>query len=137
VDDWRQWEQQFETALKDKFDLRVGAPLAADKSAFVDLADVTTSPGLASLDFVEAIDRPVWHCATNGEDVHWQTAEAMSVPYSRPDLEVLARVHALRLVEEGGKAGTVRVLGDAIDHRIALVLERWGFARMGGGEWCR
>ncbi len=134
VEGWRQWEQLFEATLKDRFGLRVGAARAAEPGMFIDLSDGALPVGSVP---AEVVPPPRWLSASNGEDVHWQTAEAMSVPYSRPDLQVLARVHALQLQDEGGAAGKVRVRGAKIDHRIVLVLRRWGFAEVGAGEWLR
>ena len=132
IDGWRQWEQLFAAALADTFWLRGGAAPAANRSAFVDLSD-----DIGGTDDARAgrpID-PLWNQPAPGEDVHWQTAEAASVPYSRPDLQVLARVHGLQVVDESGQG--VRVSGAAIDRRIATVLLRWGFTEAGAGAWRR
>jgi EH_Signature domain len=140
IDGWRRWEQMFEAALKDRFDIRPGALVSTDATAFVDLADPAMNPDPGATE-QGRIDEQRWHSASAGEDVHWQTAEAASVPYSRPDLEVLARVHSLRLVDETARGGRLRVRAGAtherIDERIARVLRRWGFQQAVGQEWCR
>lgn len=134
---WRQWEQSFEAALKDRFGIRVGAPVATDGSEFVDLSDGTRGMIPEPSDASGGIPGGAWHAASNGEDVHWQTAEAMSVPYSRTDLQVLARVHVLTLKEGVAGKDRVRVAPRGVDDRIARVLGRWGFTQAEDGDWCR
>lgn len=134
---WRRWEQMFEAALRDSFDIRPGVLTAAGSAPFVDLSDAAAgmAPDLGEpLGFV---DEPRWQSASAGEDVHWQTAEAASVPYSRPDLEVLTRVHSLRLEDETARTGKLWVRTDAADQRIARVLSRWGFEFVSGEGWYR
>jgi hypothetical protein len=78
-----------------------------------------------------------WHAASAGEDIHWLTAEAASVPYSRPDLEVLARVHSLQLDDQATRTGILWVRTGDSERRIARVLSRWGFAYVPGEGWSR
>jgi EH_Signature domain len=135
LDGWRQWEQMFDAALMKHFGIRVGAALPVSKASFVDLSDLQPAddPGVSGA----ATDEPRWHSASVGEDVHWLTAEAASVPYSRPDLEVLARVHALQLDDQASRSGMLWVRTDASDRRIARVLSGWGFAYAPGEGWSR
>lgn len=136
VDGWRQWEQSFEAALKDAFGLRFGSAPAAHRSAFVDLADGLIPDLPAPLD-AAVPTAPHWLHTSAGEDVHWHTAEAASVPYSRPNLEVLARVHRLTLGTDSEHAGSATVSGAALDHRITTVLLRWGFVETSACLWRR
>ena len=133
---WRQWEQMFEAALKEHFDIRPGAPnAAAGWSGHIDLSDALPvafdSAGTATA------EQLAWPSASAGEDVHWQTAEAASLPYSRPDLEVFARVHALPLDDQLRATGKLWVRAAADDRRIARVLTRWGFSHIAGAGWWR
>lgn len=132
---WRQWEQMFEAALSDQFGLRPGTAVSADPSSYVDLSGVTTGLALGSDAPDEATDEPRWQTASAGEDVHWLTAEAASVPYSRADLEVLARVHALRIDDQTTRTGRLWVRSDDTDPRIARVLRAWGFVHEPGEGW--
>jgi hypothetical protein len=135
LDGWRQWEQMFEAALKARFDIRPGLVARTPKTAFVDLSDMATAGPPA--DTAQADHEQRWHCASAGEDVHWQTAEAASVPYSRPDLEVFARVHSLRLDDQTTRTGKLWIRADANDRRIARVLTRWGFAYEAREGWAK
>jgi hypothetical protein len=131
---WRCWEQMFEDALQTRFDLRPGALRVAPAAAFVDLAD-PVEPLSAE---TAARREQRWHAPSAREDVHWQTAEAAIVPYSRPDLEVLARVHALRIEDDQMRSGRLWVRADdRVDARIAQVLQRWGFQHQRGEGWFR
>lgn len=134
---WRQWEQMFEAALRDRFDIRPGVLTPAGATPFVDLSDSAASLATDLGEPLGGVDEPHWQSASVGEDVHWQTAEAASVPYSRPDLEVLARVHSLRLEDETARTGKLWVRANAADRRIARVLGRWGFEYVSGEGWCR
>jgi hypothetical protein len=139
VNGWRQWEQSFAAALQDSFALRLGSAPAAHRNAFIDLADglpndLTDPPDPLAAAVPTA---PHWLRTSAGEDVHWQTAEAASVPYSRPNLEVLARVHRLTLGTDSEHAAGVTVSGAALDHRIATVLVRWGFVETSTRHWRR
>jgi hypothetical protein len=133
---WRQWEQMFEAALKERFDLRPGVANGGGLQAgFVDLSDASAA-AVAPLND-RALERQRLSFVPAGEDVHWQTAEAASVPYSRPDLEVFARVHALRLVDRTPQGEGLWVCTDAADARIARVLHAWGFSHFAGAGWRR
>ncbi len=132
-DGWRQWEQRFEAELKDRFGIRAGATAATDPAGFIDLSDPQGGPDTEA----PTVAMPVRHSVSRGEDVHWQTAEAMSVPYSRPDLEVLARVHDLVLMPGISGQCKVRVAAGGVDVKIERVLRRWGFVRDGIGDWGR
>lgn len=134
---WRQWEQMFEAALRDSYGIRPGVLTSAGAAPFVDLSDSAASAAPDLDEPLGFVDEPRWQSASVGEDVHWQTAEAASVPYSRPDLEVLARVHSLRLEDETARTGKLWVRADAADRRIARVLGRWGFEYVSGEGWCR
>jgi hypothetical protein len=134
LDGWRCWEQMFEDALQTRFDLRPGALRVASRTSFVDLADPVEPPSEAAATRREQR----WHAPSAREDVHWQTAEAAIVPYSRPDLEVLARVHALRIEDDLMRSGRLWVrTDDSVDARIAQVLRRWGFQQVPGEGWFR
>lgn len=139
VDGWREWEQAFAAALNDTFALRLGSAPAAHRAAFVDLADGLARDLSAAPDPLDAAlpTAPRWLHTSAGEDVHWHTAEATSVPYSRPNLEVLARVHRLTLGADSAHAGSVTVSAAALDHRIATVLVRWGFVETSARCWRR
>lgn len=132
---WRQWEQMFEAALNDRFDVRVGASAGRLATSFVDLSDDESlredHPSGPLVDPIDWVDESV------GEDVHWQTAEAASVPYSRPDLEVLARVHALRIEDLTARGGKLWVRSEVRDPRLEGVLVRWGFGLVAGLGWCK
>jgi hypothetical protein len=134
---WRQWEQMFETALRDSFGMRPGVLTSAGAAPIVDLSDAAAGMATGIGEPLGSIDEPRWHSASVGEDVHWQTAEAASVPYSRPDLEVLARVHSLRLEDDTARTGKLWVRADTADQRIARVLTRWGFEQVSGEGWFR
>ena len=134
---WRQWEQMFEAAISDRFDLRPGSVPSTVVPTCVDLSDPLATRDLGCTDPLGRIDDPRWQSASSGEDVHWLTAEAASVPYSRADLEVLARVHALRIEDETTRTGRLWVRTDDADHRIARVLSAWGFRHVAGGGWYR
>ena len=54
-------------------------------------------------------------------------ADAANVPRSRPNLEVLDRVHRLPLGPNVAHSGFVAFTGAALDRRIAAPLGRWGF----------
>lgn len=145
---WREWESAFAAELKDRFALRSASAPATPQAGFVDLADSRPRavPALADAALPTASPR---RQNSAGEDVHWHTAEAASVPYSRPNLEVLARVHGLTLGSDAEHAGSVTVSGTvvgtvsgavdgvAIDRRIATVLARWGFVETASGGWRR
>lgn len=132
---WRQWEQMFEAALKDRFDIRAGVAASTQASSFVDLSDL---PGLEPSQAQASTARTRrWQQASAGEDVHWLTAEAASVPFSRADLEVLARVHSLHLEDDSLKTGRLWVRTKQTDQRIAQVLKRWGFTQVAGEGWYR
>jgi EH_Signature domain len=135
VDGWRRWEQRCEAALIQQFDLRPGGAPAQGRSEFVDLSDSTSSAAPApAFDAAAGRQRPR-DCV--GEDVHWQTAEAGVVPYSRTDLQVLARVHALTLDDQSLHGGKLWVRVDAGDVRIERILARWGFQHAPGTGWWR
>ena len=136
VDGWRQWEQRFEATLKDKFGIRVGAATAHDPARFIDLSDHDAGADAAAAPD-DIVSSAAWHVPSHREDVHWQTAEALSVPYSRPDLEVLARVHGLTLLPPVPGRARARVAARRVDARIAGVLSRWGFERDEAGDWGR
>lgn len=136
-DGWRHWEQAFEARLSDCFGLRAGAAAATDALRFVDLSDGSLAGPSAPAEPEPDPAGRAWPTASNGEDVHWQTAEAMNVPYSRPDLEVLARVHGLTLKPGGPGRGRVRVAPAGVDAPIARVLQGWGFTRAPDGDWLR
>ena len=72
-----------------------------------------------------------------GEDVHWQTAEAASVPFGRADLEIFARVHSLVLDDRTMQGAGLWVRTDDSDKRISRVLVRWGFSMVAGQGWRR
>jgi hypothetical protein len=135
LDGWRQWEQMFEAALRARFDIRSGLIAATPKTAFVDLSDMPAESN--STDNTQRDSEPRWHSPSAGEDVHWQTAEAASVPYSRPDLEVFARVHSLRLDDQTTHTGKLWIRADANDRRIARVLTRWGFIYVPREGWSK
>lgn len=135
VDGWRQWEQHFEAALRARFGIRTGAAVPCDAAGFIDLSDADAAMDAVS---TEAEAAPAErHGERHGEDVHWQTAEAMSVPYSRTDLEVLARVHGLGLLPPVPGRFRARVAAAGVDARIERVLLRWGFVRDEAGDWAR
>ncbi|MFM9917299.1 MAG: EH signature domain-containing protein [Rhizobacter sp.] len=134
---WRQWEQMFEAAISDRFDIRPGSVPSVDGSPHVDLSDSAVSVDICHVEPLGRIDAPRWQTASASEDVHWLTAEAASVPYSRADLEVLARVHALHIEDETKRTGRLWVRTDATDHRIARVLTGWGFEQVAGAGWRR
>lgn len=133
VNGWRQWEQMFEAALKDRFDLRTGARTTAAARPFIDLSDDDALR--AGLPSARPPHGPNWVQPSAGEDVHWQTAEAASVPYSRPDLEVLARVHALRIEDLTVQQNRLWVRSEPADSRLQQVLRRWGFTWVAGAGW--
>lgn len=134
---WRQWEQMFEAALSDQFGIRPGTVPSADPLACVDLSDPTAGLDLGPSEPAGRLDGFPRQTASSGEDVYWLTAEAASVPYSRADLEVLARVHALRIDDETTRTGRLWVRCDEADQRIARVLRCWGFEHVSGEGWRR
>jgi hypothetical protein len=117
--------------------MRPGVLTSAGAAPIVDLSDAAAGMATGIGEPLGSIDEPRWHSASVGEDVHWQTAEAASVPYSRPDLEVLARVHSLRLEDDTARTGKLWVRADTADQRIARVLTRWGFEQVSGEGWFR
>lgn len=134
---WRQWEQMFEAAISDQFDIRPGNVPTAEASSCVDLSDSMASAQAHQVEPDCRVDALPWPTASAGEDLHWLTAEAASVPYSRADLEVLARVHALRIEDATTRTGRLWVRTDETDHRIAQVLRGWGFVYAIGEGWHR
>jgi len=133
---WRQWEQMFEAALKDRFDIRTGARAAAQTSPFIDLSDDEALR--AGPPSNPPLDGTTWaRQRSAGEDVHWQTAEAASVPYSRPDLEVLARVHSLRVEDLTVEHNKLWVRSEPQDPRLQQILRRWGFTLVDDAGWWR
>lgn len=134
---WRQWEQMFEAAISDQFGIRPGRMPATDATSCVDLSDSTAGTDCRRTEPDSRVDAPRWPTASSGEDVYWLTAEAASVPYSRADLEVLARVHALRIEDATTRTGRLWVRTDETDHRIARVLSGWGFVHVIGEGWRR
>lgn len=134
---WRRWEQLFEAALSDRFSLRPGSVPSTDASSYVDLSDAPAGLDLGPAEPLGRIAGPRWQTASAGEDVYWLTAEAASVPYSRADLEVLARVHALTLDDQTTLTGKLWVRTEDTDPRIARVLISWGFVYAAGEGWSR
>jgi len=134
---WRQWEQMFEAALIDQFGIRPGTAVSVDPTSYVDLSNVATGSDLAVEASRCSAELPRWQTASAREDVFWHTAEAACVPYSRADLEVLARVHALTLDDQTVLTGKLWVRADEVDPRIAEVLIGWGFAHVQGVGWHR
>ena len=92
LEGWRRWEQMFEAAISDQFGIRPGTAPSADETSCVDLSDPADPIDRGDPEPLGQVDEPRWQTSSSGEDAHWLTAEAASVPYSRADLEVLARV---------------------------------------------
>ncbi len=127
---WRRWEERTEATLLQQFGIRPGHATPVQRGRFVDLSELSM-PG------PESVPADPTEFVGMAEDVHWQTAEAASVPYSRSDLEIFARVHALRIDEARGRDGALRVLTADADPRINRVLRRWGFVHRPGQGWWR
>jgi hypothetical protein len=135
VHGWGRWETRFEATLSRQFDVAPGAPAPARQNTFVDLSDGSEVSEEWPHESVAKIDDWARLPAGLGEDVHWNTAEAALVPYSRADLEVLARVHAIGLDDRTAKGGRLWVHATAADARIGHVLSRWGFVYEPGHGW--
>jgi hypothetical protein len=134
---WRRWEAMFEATLKRQFDVAPGAAGPARRNTFIDLADAADLAQARPHESVAEIDDWARLPAGLGEDVHWNTAEATLVPYSRADLEVLARVHSLRLDDETARGGKLWVRATTADTSIGQVLSHWGFVHQPGQGWRR
>jgi hypothetical protein len=138
VQGWRKWEDMFEATLLRQFDIRTGAARAAKRDQFVDLSDlaIPVSPHSPT---AQQMHPQVQTRSPRGlgEDFHWQTAEAASVPFSRADLEIFARVHSLQLEDMTMQGGSLWVHAGDSDARISRVLTRWGFVLEAGKGWRR
>lgn len=137
LEGWRRWEQMFEAAISDQFGVRPGTAPSTDETSCVDLSDPADPIDRGDPEPLGQVDEPRWQTSSSGEDAHWLTAEAASVPYSRADLEVLARVHALRIEDDSSRSSRLWVRTDQGDHRIARVLTGWGFVHRPGEGWLR
>jgi EH_Signature domain len=138
VQGWRKWEDMFEATLLQQFDIRTGATLSGKRDRFVDLSDIAIElPSQTAT--VQSIPSQIVGRSPGSlrEDFHWQTAEAASVPFSRADLEIFARVHSLQLEDTTMQGGSLWIRAADTDPRINRVLSRWGFAHETGSGWRR
>jgi hypothetical protein len=138
VQGWRKWEDMFEATLLQQFDIRTGAARPGKRDQFVDLSDlaIQVSPYTPT---PQQIHPQVQRHSPQGlgEDFHWQTAEAATVPFSRADLEIFARVHSLQIEDMTMQGGSLWVHATDSDARISRVLTRWGFVLEAGKGWRR
>jgi hypothetical protein len=128
---WRTWESWFEAALWQQFGLAPGAPGDGPGRRQIDLADPPRQPEDAAATAAQRSPSGAVGLEPSppvaDQDVHWRTAEASIVPFSRADLAVFARIHGLQLDDQQAEGGKLWVRTGPGDARLALVLRRWGF----------